>query len=260
VQQLEASQLSVVGLILLAVVGGIILISVNVIFDASKTTTSTITSNGSPTFSIFDGNLTFVVDNNVLRIYGLDHKAQFTFSASRFTGDNSARFISPQSISFTPPIIQHLSEQLPTNVTVSIKNQSGLYQGAFFITSKKGTSIPITIDIKPTANRVIIWVINGIAIAVLFSKLAKFAIYKRARGVRVYLQAEGITSTETIVKNAFLDVASISFAAIISLLGLQNDALFNAVHSLDLPSIGVLIMIGLGIGGFKEYLNSVSSR
>jgi len=144
-------------------------------------------------------------------------------------------------------------------VSISIKNQTGLYRGAFFIIGKKEISIPITVDIKPTEDRVIIWVINGVAIAVAGSKIAKFHINRGTKSLQTYLIDTHITSAETIAKNVFLDVASILFATIIGLFGLLNDAFVNGVHALDSTSIGLLIVIGLGIGGFKEYLNSISS-
>ena len=67
-------------------------------------------------------------------------------------------------------------DQAYTTVTYikNEQNETGLYHGSIFVTGEKKTSIPLTVDIKPTFDRVIIWVINGTAIAVAFWKIVKY--------------------------------------------------------------------------------------
>jgi hypothetical protein len=268
--------------------GILVLIGANIVLFLKPTTISSITSSGSSTFSIFDGSFTFVIDNNadapdkVTRIYGLDSNTPITISASALIEDTSGNHINPENVLFNnQPSYTVIGSSIehPAIVTISIKNnqhETGLYHGSIFISGEKKTSIPITVDIKPTFDRVIIWVINGIAIAVAFWKIVKYFNERyavdpnpppnpnpplgnqyKSLGFSDFLEAKKIT-WGTIGKNAILDLSSVIFGMVVGVFALFDNSYITGVHFLDPASITVLIGIGLGIGSLKEYIHGVS--
>jgi hypothetical protein len=78
------------------------LIFFNIYFVMNPTTISSVTSNGSPAFSIFDGNFTFLIDNtlsnNMMRVHGLQKNIEIKISASDLIEDASGGIISSTRI------------------------------------------------------------------------------------------------------------------------------------------------------------------
>jgi hypothetical protein len=265
--------------------GVLALLVFNIVYNVlDRETTYNVTSNGLSTFSIFNGNFTFIVDNNpsmtkkVMKVYALDSNTQITISASDLVEDTSGKHIDSKKILFNDTSlfkIENIGIYTPKTVTISINyisNQTGSYHGSIFIMDEKKTSVPVTVDIKPTFNRVIIWVINGIALAIVFWKIIKYYNEKHEKGddpvmdKNVYknlgfsdrsLETRKIT-WGTIGKNAILDLGSITFGMVVGVFGLSNNTYITGVHFLDIPGIIVLIGIGMGIGSLKEYTHVAS--
>lgn len=179
--------------------------------------------------------------------------------------------------------LQNIPQEIPAKVNISINNndqtinnkQTGLFRDQFFITGNLKSSIPITVDIKPTFDQVIIWVINGIAIAIIFWKIVKFfnerynlKLNAETRSFEQKWEDSPLTFTQflekrkitsgTIAKNAILDISSIAFGIVIGLVALINDEFIAGVRLLDALTIIFLIGVGIGIGSLKEYIHQAS--
>jgi hypothetical protein len=240
----------------------------------------------------------FLIDNNLqsptknMSVW-LNPKDIIKISISNLIEENSGRKIEAKDVLFnnTPTLwLSNKTQQTPNYIVIDIKNnnnnqpinesQAGVYYGHFFIDfiEENGKySIPITVDVNPTFDKIIIWVINGIAISIAFWKIIKFvnARYEikdpdtqstrqdlfnpkqKGKTLDEYVKDKQITHG-TILKNAVLDGSSIIFGIIIGMLALLNNDFITGIHFLDHRSIIVLIGIGLGIGSLKEYVFQAS--
>ena len=276
-----------------------VLVIANVIIYLNTAITYSITSNGLSTFSISDPKISFLIDNNLqsptkyMSVW-LNPKDIIKISTSNLIEENSGRKIEAKDVLFnnTPTLLlSNKTQQTPNYIVIDIKNnnnnnqpinesQAGVYHGHFFIDfiEENGKySIPITVDVNPTFDKIIIWVINGIAISIAFWKIIKFtngrneikdhktqstrqdlfSSEQKEKTLYEYVKDKQITHG-TILKNAVLDVSSIIFGIIIGMLALLNNDFITGIHFLDLRSIIVLIGIGLGIGSLKEYVFQAS--
>jgi hypothetical protein len=251
------------------------------IFSSFLVPSISITSGGSQTFSIFDGALTFVINNNLntpaktVSVYGFNGPVSLDISASGFVEDKTGDTVSLQLDSSTDTHLDNVGST-PTTFTVGVDPlKGGLYHGAIFITSGPNNSpADIVVDVKPRMSVLIMIIIDGIALSIAAWSVIKFLnerfkIIKKGLtmeglyiagepklgvkplSVTAFLEAKKVTRG-VVLKNIILDVGTIAFGIALGLTTLVDNAFITGIHNLGVVEIIILIGIGLGIGSLKE--------
>jgi hypothetical protein len=274
-------------LIVLISISLAILIIINIhFFLVSVNPNISLTFEGEPEASVFDGELVFITEYNriqnlnVFSIYGLNVRPPDLPSKSDLIEINSGTKISSGDIILTvisPP--GNITPNNPMRITFSLTSNMipplGLYQGTLFITAGANVaSIPITLDVKPNLARPMILVVDGIVISIAFWKLIAYLnakyddviikaikvrdgrreiIDERYQAMRDNL-TEYVTGRPIVLQNAILDAGTIFFGIALGIIALPSNEYINNLHSIQSFEALTLIGIGLGIGSLKEFV------
>lgn len=149
--------------------------------------------------------------------------------------------------------------------------EPGVYNGFFFLEDDDISSIPITIDIRPPLEKIIILIIDGIAVSIIFWKILKFINLRYqividpqtlAQSAKTVSFSDYITNSKitkgSVIKNALLDLGSVIFGIVIGLVPILNDDFVNNIRIISPFVVLVLFVIGLGLGSIKELIYSKS--
>ncbi|MGD9674749.1 MAG: hypothetical protein AB7U98_14880 [Candidatus Nitrosocosmicus sp.] len=261
----------------------VLLAIINVwIFYYDKEFEYSFTFAGSETISINDGKIALVIYDNSgdnsqrISAYNLDNIVPITLTASNFYEKSSGKIIKNSEITFNDipsSTILDFNQQNPNEFDVSLYTVSspGIYNGYLFINNGQIFSIPFTLDLSPSLQKSLIWIVNGIAIAIAFWKIIKYVNKRypvvinprnntyfrvwnsRPRSFRFFVESSRIT-LGSVAKNAILDMSSILFGIAIGLTTLMDSDYISGIRIFDPYTIIVLLGIGLGLGSLKEYV------
>jgi hypothetical protein len=253
------------------------LIAANIfIFSSFSSPIITILVDNSQTFSIFDEKLTFILNNDLnsqsksIKVYAFDGPTSIDISSSEFVEDKSGETV---SIDFGGSATTHVDNIGPSPQSFSIginPVKAGLYHGTIFITNEGNqTSVPVTVDVKPQMQVLVIIVIDGIALSIAAWSAIKFLndrykithkgqiIYDSAPqnplSITQYLEVKKVTR-DIVLKNFILNVGTIAFGIALGLTTLIDNVFITGIHNLGVYEIVILIAIGLGIGSLKEFV------
>jgi hypothetical protein len=136
--------------------------------------------------------LNFFISNDrnsadrIMHIEARDNITNLNISSSDLYEDSSQQIISSDKIVINDSTSLFLINLSSTTQSVKVKieingEQPGLYRGGFRVTAtdQNATIIPVKIDIKPNFYKVVIWVIDGIALSVMAWNLIGYLFLER---------------------------------------------------------------------------------
>jgi hypothetical protein len=145
-------------------------------------------------YSVLEGKLNLILSqensNKILHINSLLGNTDFSTSSSNFFEISSHRMLGSNELTFTNLALQpttNASISSSKDIRISLGNPDpGLYYGLLIITTAESkTFVPMNIETNANFARVVIWIVDGIALSiVIWNVIGYYFLYRKDQQAR----------------------------------------------------------------------------